>query len=216
MKGQLKVVLFAIGLPAVTVSAGVLPLLLVGAPVEVGIALAMVPLPLVLWAAVSIWKREPRARGVYRGWAALYMVTYAGPVVFRQPGDQGFVGSVLFTVGLGGVLIAGDLCLRSILLKDTERDPARVGVPQWLGREPLPRWQRRVVAFLLFAPMVLQDLVIAVSVFLGRRISGSAEVGSFVLDMVPALVTWLVFRAATFGGLGRRSLHAQHPPSRAV
>lgn len=114
----------------------------------------------------------------------------------------------------GAVLVAGDFLLRSILVKDSMRGRARVMIPAWLGREPLPPWQRRVVAVLLFVPIVLEDLALAVSVLIGRRISVGAEARSLLWSVVPGLVVWLVFRSRLLWRLRwRRSLQAESASS---
>lgn len=175
-----------------------LPLPLLGGPTEVGIAL--VPFPLVLWAALSIWMRHRWAGRLYRAWAALYMTTYTGPIVFMRAGDRDFVGSVVVTVGFGAVLVAGDFLLRSILVKDSRGGRAWATTPAWLGREHLPKWQRRVVALLLIAPIALEDLAIAISVLIERRISVDVEARSLAWSMVPAVVVWLGFRMMLLAG----------------
>lgn len=115
------------------------------------------------------------------------MLSYTGPIVLMRPGDRDFVGSVLVTVALAGVLVAGDLYLRSILLKDSRRGPAWVRIPEWLAGERLPRWQRRVVALLVLIPMALEDLALAIAVLIGERISWSAEARSLAWSVVPAV-----------------------------
>lgn len=98
-----------------------------------------------------------------------------------RPDDPGLAARVLFTIALSGALVAGDRYLRAMLHRIPAPDRSLVRVPALGAREPLPRWQRCVVAFMLFAPMALQELL-------------SAEVRSFAWDLVPAVVMWLVFR----------------------
>lgn len=121
-----------------------------------------------------------------------------------RPDDPGLAARVLFTIALSGALVAGDRYLRAMLHRIPAPDRSLVRVPARGAREPLPRWQRRVVAFMLFAPMALQELLIAVSLLVGHGVSVSAEVRSFGWDLMRAVVMWLVFRAVLIAREMRR------------